>query len=124
MGAPTSLDIGRRQDVSIESELRAALDELDELREEGVVLETAVSNLLDQPGTLARILAPIDLSHDARQRGDVFVALERHFQRTRDTLDIAIDFLAKAAVASGKSNAEADPGADAGSDLVAEERPI
>ena len=109
--------------MPIEGNLSKALDALDEYRAEGVVLETAVQDLVAQPAKLEALLAPLDGGADPARLRDVFLALERHFQHTRGLLDVAIDFLAEAAQKSGKPTSQTDPAHDPGISLAAEEDP-
>jgi hypothetical protein len=110
--------------MPIEANLRRALDALDEYQAEGVVLETAVQELLGQRATLEAILAPLDARVDRARLGDVFVALENHLRHVSQLLEVAVDFLAEAAQVAGKPPAETDPAHDPRIGLAAEEDPI
>jgi hypothetical protein len=75
--------------------LNAALDTLQQYREEGVVLTEAVEHLRAQPELLAAALRALDPS-DPDRLAQGFIDLRQRFAHTRQLLDVAVDFLDKA----------------------------
>jgi hypothetical protein len=73
----------------------AALEVLEQYREEGVVLTNAIEKLRAQPDALAGLLGHLDAT-DPNRLAAGFVALREHIVATRQAMDPAVDFLDKA----------------------------
>jgi hypothetical protein len=106
--------------MATDVKLTAALDTLEQYREEGVVLTEALEHLRAQPELLASALRALDPSHPDRL-AQGFVDLRQQLAHTRQLLDVAVDFLDKAVEELGHTppyRAKAD-----GMRVVAEEQP-